>query len=78
MTMAMKPSVSPTPDWKARGISASGIRAARPTNSEPTASAMNAGIRSQVMSSTTSATPMIVTRSRGVGSTGLTMPVSLP
>ena len=59
-------------------MSASGIRAASPTNSEPTASAMNAGIRSQVMSSTTSATPRIVTMSSGAGSAGLTMPVSLP
>ncbi len=32
--MAIDPSVSPMPPWNARGMSASGIWAARPTNSD--------------------------------------------
>src|ERR1700754_1704588 len=51
-------------------MSASGIRAARPTKNDPAASAMKAGIRTQVMRTTTSATPRSATRSYDVASTG--------
>ena len=36
MTIAIEPSVSPMPAWNARGISASGMRAATPTKSDAT------------------------------------------
>jgi hypothetical protein len=52
----MNPRVSPTPDWNARAVSASGMRVLTPMKSEAAASAMNAGIRSQVTSATTTAT----------------------
>ena len=69
-TIAMKPSVSPTPCWNARGISARGILAATPTKNEPRASAMNAGILTHVIRMTTRATPRNATRSNGPASTG--------
>src|SRR5687768_14871056 len=50
-------------------MSASGMRAASPTASEPVASARNAGIRAHVISSTTRATPSAATMRRDVEST---------
>src|SRR5512134_2949534 len=58
-------------------MSASGMRAARPTPSEPVARARNAGMRIQVMRITTSATPRKATISRGAGSAGFMRPLSL-
>ena len=72
ITIATNPSVSPTPAWNARGMSASGMRAASPTKSAATASARKAGTRSHVMSRTTSATPRNAMIRRGAGSIGVT------
>src|SRR5688572_17394113 len=68
ITIATNPSVSPTPDWNDRVISANGMRAARPTASEPVARARKAGNRTAVISTTTRATPRTAMRSRSVGS----------
>jgi hypothetical protein len=54
------------------------MRAATPTNSDPTTSAMNAGIRSQVMSITTIATPANVMTRSVEGAAGLMRAESLP
>src|SRR5205823_5327443 len=59
-------------------MSAAGIRAATPTHRDPITSAMNAGIRSQVMSTTTNATPANVMRRSVEGAAGLMRAESLP